>query len=108
MEVLPKLGRLGASLFLLVAFWVPGRTDTRVYEFPPRDNPLCGCVGESKASAHRCTPHCSLEHCDGEGPGASSCQGIVQSPKPPGSSDRPARSRPAYSRKSNRTQRAQL
>jgi hypothetical protein len=107
MGVLPKLGRLGASLFLLFAFWVPGRTDTRVYEFPPPDN-LCTCVGENKASAHRCTPHCSLERCEGEGPDTSTCQGILQNPKPPGSSDRPARSRPAYSRKSNRTQRAQL
>ena len=108
MGTFPNLRRIAASLFLAVCLiCIPGRADTHAYDYPPRSNRLCACACESDASAHTCTPTCSLQQCQAE-PADASYPRIVRSPNSLGSSDRPARSRPAYSRKSNRTQRARL
>jgi hypothetical protein len=107
MRIRPKFQPLAASLFLAAWFTcIPARTDTHFYASAPRSSPLCacGCENSSDGNAHRCTPICNLDRCEGEGPG-SSCK---PSPKSFGSSERTPQSRPAYSRKSNRAQRARL
>lgn len=108
MGTFPKLWPIAASLFLALGLiCIPGRADTHLYDYPPRANRLCACVCESAANAPACTPSCSLQHCQDER-SDDSYPHIARSPLSSGSSVRPARSRPAYSRKSNRTQRARL
>jgi hypothetical protein len=104
----PQLRRVAASLFLAVGLiCIPGRSDTHVYDYPPRGNRLCACGCENASNAPACAPSCSPQLCQGGRENASYPR-IVRSPLSSGSSDHPARSRPAYSRKSNRTQRARL
>src|SRR4029077_18881337 len=111
MRISPKVRPLAAGLLLVAWFTcLPGWTDTQFYVSAPHSTPPCACGcenssdGNGHSNAHSCTPACNLDRCEGEAPG-SSCKPSLKSF---GSSERTPQSRPAYSRKSNRAQRAQL
>jgi hypothetical protein len=105
MTALPKFFRVGAAALLAIGFiWIPGRADTPAYEYPARSSPFCNCESENGPRASTCAPICQ-QQCQPESPDRS-CRRILQNPKSLVPSNHLDQSRPAYSRKSNRTQRA--
>lgn len=109
MPMLPNLWRTGAAaLLVLWSVCIPGQADTRPHEYAAGNSPFCSCASKNDTSVHNCGPICEPQQCAPERIGSigGSCPHIVQSPQLPRPSARPDRSRPAYSRKSNRTQRA--
>jgi hypothetical protein len=105
MRAFTTLGRIAAGL-LLVALLSSIRSlaDTHDYEYPPHITKQCACGCERNATAHTCSTKCDIERVTTQTPGVS-CR---RSLKSLGSLDHPEASRPTYSRKSNRAQRAQL
>jgi len=106
MPMLSNFWRAGAIAFLVVGFLcISGRADTRPYEYAAvGSSPFCSCASKN-ALDNTCGPVCQSQQCAPERLD-NSCQHIIQSPKAPRPSARPDQSRPAYSRKSNRSQRA--
>jgi hypothetical protein len=102
MAILSKLWRAGTTALIVIGFvCIPGRADTRPHEYPAGDALFCSSASKN---AHNCAQTCEPQKCP-EG-SDSSAPHIVQTPRLPRPSARPDQSRPAYSRKSNRTQRA--
>jgi len=112
MPMLSNLRRAGAAALLVVCtVCIPTQADTRSHEHASGNSPFCSCAFKEDATRRTCSPICEPQQCGPErldSPGSldGSCPHIVQSPRLPRSSARPDQTRPAYSRKSNRTQRA--
>jgi hypothetical protein len=103
MPMFPNFWRAGATTFMAVWFiCIPGRADTRPHEYGAGNELFCD---PASKNVHDCAQACEPPQCRPEGSN-NSYPHIVQTPKLPRPSARPDQSRPAYSRKSNRTQRA--
>jgi hypothetical protein len=98
--------QLAAALLLAACFGsTPSHGDTHFYNGLSQPTELCRCGCESGSRASASVSTCTVQRCKSDRPGPF-CESINQRPTSPNSSDRPLRSRPAYSRKSNRIQRA--
>jgi hypothetical protein len=104
MNTAPKLRQVATALFLGLWFTcIPGLADTHNDAYPLRNSPPCACGCASNENGRTHTLSCDLGQCQSRVPDLY-CK---PNQKSLGSSDHLPQSRPVYSRKSNRTQRAQ-
>jgi len=104
MKTVPNLRLLAVCVSLVLALaWLPGWADTQPYAYAIRSSPHCGCGCASNENGRSPGMSCDLGECQRKVPDIY-CKPTAKSL---GSSDHLPQSRPAYSRKSNRTQRAQ-